>query len=466
MAETKNNLEVFFNPKSVAIVGATEKVGSLPGVILKNLLDMGFKGRILPVNPKYKTVFDLPCYESVLEIPQKVELVVIAVPAKFVPQILEQQGKMGIKDAVIVSAGFREIGGEGIELEETIKRISKKKGIRVLGPNCLGVLDNYSNFTTSFLPWERVRRPKAGGLTILSQSGAFAIAVLDLAAQEGMGIARVANYGNRMDIGESDFLNHLAEDPYTKVIALYMESVDNGRKFVEAAARCSKAKPLIALKVGKGEAGAIAAHSHTGAIAGRYEIYKAAFMKAGIIEAVTLEAFIDGAKILSMLKPPKGNRILIITNGGGFGVIVADSCNERGFRVPAPSQGLKERLMSKFSRFYVVNNPIDLTGSATDENYMTAINTCLVESDEYDAAIVIPLMAPQCMTERVVDLVTDGARFSGKPVAICTVGGEYTMRIKRMFEERGLPVFPSPERAVRAMGILIDRGKLQEALES
>ncbi|MGR3310791.1 MAG: acetate--CoA ligase family protein [Candidatus Brocadiales bacterium] len=464
MAETKNNLEVFFNPKSVAIVGATEKVGSLPGVILKNLLDMGFNGSIFPVNPKYKTVFDLPCYPTVLEIPQKVELVVIAVPAKFVPQILEQMGKRRIKSAVIISAGFSEIGKEGIKLEETIKRISKKKGIRVLGPNCLGILDNYSNFTTSFLPWERVRRPKAGGLTILSQSGAFAIAVLDLAAQEGMGIARVANYGNRMDIGESDFINHLAKDAYTKVIALYMESVDNGRKFVEAAARCAKVKPIIALKVGKGEAGAIAAHSHTGAIAGMYEIYKAAFKKAGIIEALTLEAFIDGAKILSMLKPPKGNKILIITNGGGFGVIVADSCSERGLQVPAPSKGLKERMLSKFSRFYVVNNPIDLTGSATDENYMTAINTCLVESDEYDAAIVIPLMAPQCMTERVVDLVTDGARFSGKPVAICTVGGEYTMRIKRMFEERGLPVFPSPERAVRAMSILIERGKLQEAL--
>jgi acetyl coenzyme A synthetase (ADP forming)-like protein len=464
VVETKNNLEVFFNPKSVAIVGATEKVGSLPGVILKNLLDMGFKGRIFPVNPKYKTVFDLPCYPSVLKIPQKVELVVIAIPAKFVPQILEQMGKMRIKYAVIISAGFREIGNEGIKLEETIKRISMKKDIRVLGPNCLGILDNYSNFTTSFLPWERVRRPKAGGLTILSQSGAFAIAVLDLAAQEGMGIARMANYGNRMDVGESDFLYHLTEDKYTKVIALYMESVDNGRKFVEAAARCAKVKPIIALKVGKGEAGAIAAHSHTGAIAGRYEIYKAAFIKAGIIEAPTLDSFIDGAKILSMLKPPKGNRILIITNGGGFGVIVADSCSEAGLRVSVPSAKLKERLMSKFSGFYVVNNPIDLTGSATDENYMTAINTCLIESDEYDAAIVIPLMAPQCMTERVVDLVTDGARFSGKPVAICTVGGEYTMRIKRMFEERGLPVFPSPERTVRAMSILVERGELQETL--
>ncbi len=462
--KNKDNIESFFNPGIVTVVGATETPGSLAAGILKNLINMGFKGRIYPVNPKYKKVYNIPCYPTILKIPKKAELNIIAVPSRFVPEILKQQGQMGIKNTVIISAGFKEIGDEGITLEEDIKDICIKNGIRVLGPNCLGTIDNYANFTTSFLPWERVRRPKAGGLTILSQSGAIAIAILDLAAQEGIGLAKMANYGNRMDIGESDFIHHLIDDEQTKVIGLYMESVDNGQRFLDAAAKCSKTKPIIAMKVGKGQAGAKAAHSHTGAIAGNYEIYKAAFKKAGIIEAVTLESFIDGAKVLSMLKPPKGNRILIVTNGGGFGVIAADCCSESDLNTPGTSDELKKKLTSKLSKYYVVNNPIDLTGSATDNDYKIAINTSLIECDEYDAAIVISLMAPYCMTDRVVDHVIDGARFSGKPIVVCTLGGEYTMRIKRMFEERGLPAYPSPERAVRAMKILIERGRLEGAL--
>ena len=464
--KSKDSVESFFNPGIVSVVGATETAGSLAGSILKNLIDMGFKGVIFPVNPKYKKVFNLPCYPSILQIPEKAELNIIAVPSRFIPEILKQQGKMEIKNAVIISAGFKEIGDEGIALEDDIKSICVNSNIRILGPNCLGTIDNYTNFTTSFLPWERVRRPKAGGLTILSQSGAIAIAILDLAAQEGIGIAKMANYGNRMDIGESDFIQHLIDDNHTKVIGLYMESVDNGQLFLDAASKCSKTKPIIAMKVGKGEAGAKAAHSHTGAIAGKYEIYKAAFKKAGIIEAVTLESFIDGAKVLSMQKPPKGDKILIVTNGGGFGVIATDCCSESDLKTPGTSDELKKKLTSKLSKYYVVNNPVDLTGSATDNDYKIAVNTALIESDEYDAAIVITLMAPYCMTDRVVNHVVDGARFSGKPIVICTLGGEYTMRIKRMFEERGLPVYPSPERAVRAMKILIERSKQEGALQA
>lgn len=457
-----NNINAFFNPKHVAIVGATEKDNSLPGSILKNLFHMRFKGRIYPVNPKYDTVFGIECFASILDIPHKVDLVVIAVPAKFVPAILEQQAKISVKYAVIISGGFREVGNEGIILEDDIKRIITKNQIRVIGPNCLGVIDNYSNFTTSFLPWDRVRRPKTGGLTILSQSGAVGLTILDLAAQEGLGIARMASYGNRVDIGESDIIHYLITDKLTKVIAIYMESVDDGSKFLTTASLCSKVKPIIALKVGKAEAGAQAARSHTGAIAGRYEIYKAAFIKAGIIEAFSLEDYLDSAKVLSMLRPTKGNKILIITNGGGFGVITADCCYERDLLVPPPSETLKKNLMETFSRYYVVNNPIDLTGSAKDEDYMTAINTCLVNSDEFDAAIVISLMAPQCMSEKVVELVTEGAKKANKPVIICTVGGEFTMKIKSLFEENGLPVYPSPERSVRAMEILIERGKIEK----
>ena len=450
-------METFFNPTSVAIIGATEKPGSLPGIILKNLIDMGFNGKIYPVNPKYTDVFGLRCFSSLLDIQDEVALTVIAIPAPSVLDVLKQQALKKIQHSIIISAGFREMGEEGIEMEEKIKQVAIENNIRILGPNCLGVLDNYTNFTTSFLPWERVSKPKKGPLSILSQSGAFAIALLDLAAQEGLGIAKMVNYGNRMDIGESTLLPFLADDIHTKVIAIYMESVDQGRQFIEAAKACSKKKPIVALKVGKGAAGIAAAKSHTGAIAGKYEIYKAAFLKSGIIEANGLEEFIDGVKALTMKNPPKTNRILIVTNGGGFGVIVADHCSENGLEVPPPSPQLKEKLRNSFSRFYVVNNPIDLTGSACDKDYYTALNTCMVESDEYDAAIIIPLMAPQGMTEKVVDHVADTMKLSGKPAVICTVGGTFTTKIKQLFEERKFPVYPSPERSAKTMSMLLKR---------
>ena len=461
IATRQTYIETFFNPSSVAIIGATEKAGSLPGIILKNLLDMGFSGKIYPVNPKYKHVFGLPCFPTVLDIPDEVALTVIAIPALLVLDVLKQQAQKRIRNAIIISAGFRELGAEGIEMEEKIKQVAIENNIRVLGPNCLGVLDNYANFTTSFLPMGRVSKPKKGALSILSQSGAFAIALLDLAAQEGLGIAKMVNYGNRIDIGESTLLPFLMDDVHTKVIAIYMESVDDGRMFLEAASACSKKKPIVALKVGKGAAGIAAAKSHTGAIAGKYEIYKAAFLKSGIIEANGLEEFIDGVKALSMQNPPKGNRILIVTNGGGFGVIVADYCSENGLEVTSPSPQLKEKLRSKFSRFYVVNNPVDLTGSACDEDYRIALNTCMIESDEYDAAIIIPLMAPQGMTEKVVGLIADTVELAKKPAVICTIGGAFTMKIKQLFEERHLPVYPSPERSARAMSMLLKRKILQ-----
>ncbi|OOP55079.1 MAG: hypothetical protein AYP45_16775 [Candidatus Brocadia carolinensis] len=456
-------METFFNPSSVAIVGATEKPGSLPGVILKNLIDMGFQGKVYPVNPKYKTVFGLQCFSSILDIPDEVALNVIAIPAPLVLNVVQQQARKRIRHAIIISAGFREMGAEGIAMEEQIRHVACENDIRILGPNCLGVLDNYSNFTTSFLSWERVSCPKKGSLSILSQSGAFAVALLDLASQEGLGIAKMVNYGNRLDVGESTLLSHLRDDIHTRVIAIYMESVDHGRKFIAEARSCSRKKPIVALKVGKGAAGIAAAKSHTGAIAGNYAIYKAAFLKSGILEANGLEEFIDGVKALSMQNPPKGNRILIVTNGGGFGVIVADHCSEYGLEVPLPSQQLKEKLRTKLSSFYVVSNPVDLTGSACDRDYHTALTVAMLESDEYDAAIIIPLMAPQGMTEKVVELITDTMKQSEKPAVICTVGGAFTMKIKQLFEDREFPVYPSPERSAKAMSMLLRRRMLQEA---
>ncbi|MFQ5963705.1 MAG: acetate--CoA ligase family protein [Candidatus Scalinduaceae bacterium] len=459
-------LEKFFNPKSVAIIGATENPQNITSTIIANLIKMGFKGRLLPVNPRHKEVFGLKCYSSLLDIKERIELTVIAIPSYLVPEVLRQQAMCGIRNSIIVSGGFGELGDKGIAIEEEIKTISKEEGISIIGPNCIGVLDNYSNFSTSFLPWERVKRPAKGHLSILSQSGSFAICVLDMLAQEGIGVSKVVSYGNRADIGESELIEYLTADESTHVIVIYMESVDDGRRFISASNRCSRSKPMIVLKVGKRISGIDAARSHTGAIAGKYEIYKAAFKKSGIVEVNGFEEFTDACKVLLMQKPARGNKILIITNGGGVGVVVSDMCGVNGLDVARTPSGVKEALSKRVSEYYILDNPIDLTGSAVDEDYDIAMKSALVDDDSFDAAIVIPLMPPQTMTEGVVKIVSQRAKESGKPVVICTIGGEYTRKIKVMFEEKGLPVFPSPERCVKAMSLLVESGRIRSHIES
>ncbi|ODS32901.1 MAG: acetyl-CoA synthase [Candidatus Scalindua rubra] len=452
-------LEKFFNPKSVAVIGATENPQNVTSTIIKNLIEMGFEGRLVPVNPRHKEVFGLKCYSSLLDIEEQIDLTVIAVPSNFVPEVLHQQATCGIKNAIVVSGGFAELGDEGAVLEERIKSICREGDVRIIGPNCIGVLDNYSNFSTSFLPWARVKRPAKGHLSILSQSGSFAICVLDILTQEGIGVSKIVSYGNRADVGESELIEYLTGDESTHVIVIYMESVDDGRRFINASSRCSRSKPMIVLKVGKGVSGVDAARSHTGAVAGKYEIYKAAFKKSGIIEVHGFEEFVDASKVLLMQKPARGNKILIITNGGGVGVVVSDMCGVNDLDVARTPLGVKEALSKRFSEYYILNNPIDLTGSAVDEDYDVAMKSALVDNDFFDAAIVIPLMPPQTMTEGVVEIISKRAKESGKPVVICTIGGEYTGKIKKKFKEKGLPVFPSPERSVKAMSVLVERGK-------
>jgi len=453
-------LEKFFNPQSVAIVGATEDTQNITSIIFKNLIEMGYKGKIVPVNPHHDEVFGYKCYSSLPDVKEQIDLTVISINANHVPEVLKQQAGCGIKNSIIISGGFGELGGKGIVLEEEIKSISKRNGIRVIGPNCVGVLDNYSNFTTSFLSWTKVERPGKGRVSILTQSGSYGVALMDLLAQENIGISKVVSYGNRADVGESELIEYLTNDESTHVIGIYMEAVDDGRRFINASGRCSGTKHMVALKAGKGDFGVDAIRSHTGSIAGKYEIYKAAFKKSGIIEVNGFEYFIDACKVLSMQRPTRGDKILVITNVGGFGVEVSDMCSVEGLNITGTPTNIKDALSTKFPEFYILNNPIDLTGSSGDEDYGIAMKAAFVDDDFFDAAIVIPLMQPQTMTDGVVEIISQKAKESGKPVVICTIGGVHTKKIKDLFEENGLPVFPSPERCVKAMSILVERGKM------
>lgn len=451
------DLSGFFNPKSIALIGASEKPGKLSGIILQNLLRVCYKGNLYPVNPSYNEVLGLKCFPSVTEIAGDVDLAIIAIPASNVPKVLRECGDKKIGSVIIVSSGFREMGGEGARLEKEIKDISKEMGIRLVGPNCMGIYDPISCIDTFFIPLDRMGRPEPGSVAILSQSGSFAVTFLDILAYEGMGVSKVVNYGNRLDVGESELLRYLADDEKTKVVALYIESIEDGRGFVDAASYCSEKKAVVAFKAGKRKAGATAAHSHTGAMAGRYEIYRAAFKKAGVVEAETYGELLDACKVLSFQRPAKGKRILIVTDGGGIGVAIADLCGELGLDISDVPVAVKERLKGKLPPFYSLGNPVDLTGSATDDEYGLVLREAL-SGDYYDLAIVTALWGPPALTDRLIDIIAETSEVTSKPLLICSIGGRFTISKKGLFEEKGLPVFPSPERAVKAASLLVKRG--------
>jgi acyl-CoA synthetase (NDP forming) len=445
------DISFFFHPKSIAVVGASPTPGKISYVILESLRNMGFQGKIYPVNPKYQSINDLKCYNSVSEIGNNIDIAVIAVPAAFVLDALKDAGKL-VKGAIIISSGFGETGMDGKKLEDGIRDIVKETGIRVMGPNCMGIYDTVSMVDTFFVPAERMGRPEKGGISILSQSGSFASIIMDEMASEGIGVSRVVSYGNRVDVGESDCLEFLAGDDNTKAVAIYMESVDDGRRFVEAAASCAKKKPVLAIKVGKRNAGISAAKSHTGAMTGRYEIYRAAFMKAGIIEIDGYEGLKVACRALNTFKPVKGRKVLIITDGGGIGVRISDACEEIGLDVATLAGPAQKTLAARFPAYYSIINPIDLTGSVTDEEYATALEEGLKGS--YDMAIVALLWGPPKLTEGLVDKLAEAIKRVKKPVLICSPGGTFTKKMNRAIEEKGIPVFTSLESAARAASAL------------
>ena len=449
------DISFFFSPQSIAIVGASPTPRKPSHVILESLNRIGFKGTIYPVNPKYSYIEGRKCYKSLTEIKDNIDVAIFVLPAPTVIEIMEHTEN--VRGAIIVSAGFKETGYAGRRLEEKLKEIGERKGIRIIGPNCMGIYDTVSRIDTFFTPEERVRRPKRGGLSILTQSGSFAEMIMDEMASKGIGVARIVSYGNRVDVGETDCLKFLMDDEATKVVALYMESVDDGRRFVDVASRCTKKKPVVVMKVGKREAGVHAARSHTGAISGRYEIYRAAFKKAGIVEVNGYEGLKDACKVLNTYDLVEGNRVLIVTDGGGVGVSMADACEDLGLAVSELSEETRKRLSAKLLGFSATGNPIDLTGSVTDKDYVTALEEGL--RDEFDVVIITVLWGAPEITETLADKLKEVRNSYNKPLLICTPSSEFTLRMAQCFEENGMPVFFTPESAARAAAVLAGRKK-------
>ncbi|MEW6162175.1 MAG: acetate--CoA ligase family protein [Nitrospirota bacterium] len=441
-------LDYLFSPRSIALIGAAHTEEKLGGVILKNLLR--FRGRVYPVNPRYTEIMGLKAYSSLAEIPESVDLSIIVRPASEMPQILKEH-KGRAKCGIIVSAGFAEIGEN--KLQDEIKGIAREIGIRILGPNCMGVYNPYQRLDTFFLSRERLKRPKKGNVAVVSQSGAILNCLFGAIRDANIGISKAVNYGNAVDIDESDLYEYLTNDEYSDVVISYIESLVDGRKFIERARVLSEKKSLIILKSGKGLSGQAAAYSHTGRLAGRYEVFNSILRQFGIKEAMDFDELVDTAKAISYQKPSKGNRILIITNGGGTGVLAADECMKHGLDVAKLPESRIRKLRQIFPHFYTINNPLDLTAQVKDEDYIVVLNEL---KDDFDGFIVIALTGVRGITEKLGVLIKNLKESISKPIVFHVAHNGLSRKLIAILEKAGIPVYPSPERAVRGLRALLN----------
>lgn len=438
-------MEKFFYPKNVAVIGASHEERKIGHVIFKNLLEK-FKGKVYPVNPKTEPILGQKVYPSVLDIEEEIDLAIIAVNASIVPKVLEECGKKGIKNVVIISSGFSETGSlEGKKAEEKIKEIARAYGIRIIGPNTIGIFNSENGLDATFFLEKDVKKPKEGCISFFTQSGTIGILTLDILAKENIGIAKLVSYGNALDVNEADLIEYFSTDEKTKVIAGFIESVRNGRKFLEVLRKNKKS--IVLLKGGKTSFGARATSSHTASLAGDYKVYSNVFKQFNVIEAETWEDLIDYLKILSTGKIAKGKRLVIITNAGGFGVLASDYAFRLGLELPEPSEKLKEEMKKYLPLYASVRNPIDITADADIERYEKILRI-LDESEEFDMLLIVVLIQTPMLDERIVDVLKE----IKKPFAVCMSGSkaEEIRKNLRLF----LPIYESPERAVKALKII------------
>jgi len=445
-------LSKIFYPSSVAVVGASRTRGKIGNEILRNLIYSGYRGGIYPVNPNAEAILGLKAYPTVKEIPYSVDLAIIAVPAKIVPSIMKDCVEKGVKGAVIISSGFSEVSNR--ELEDEVKRIASGK-VRIIGPNTIGIINTANNLNASFAP----NMPLKGNIAFITQSGALGGALIDWTIREKIGLSKIISVGNKCDVGDEELLEFLAKDKETKVIAMYIEAIKDGRRFMEVAKKVSKLKPIVVVKAGRTEAGKRAASSHTGALAGSFEIYKAAFKQCGVIYANDTEELFDKAIALAEQSPAKGKRVAIVTNGGGAGIMAADACEELGLLVPELSEKTQSKLKEFLPEIASTRNPIDIAGDAGYERYKATIDVVL-KNNEVDAVIVI--FVHTALTEPVepARALVECLQRAKKPVVGCWIGGYEVEEAIRILKEENVPNFPTPKRAVKALSALIRQGEV------
>ena len=433
-----------FNPETVAFIGATEREGSIGLQITKNLLASANGRRIYPVNPNREAVMGLKCFPSIAAVPEHVNLAVIATPAETVPGIVEECGQSGVDGVVVISAGFREVGEKGAELENKIKQAQEKYNLRVLGPNCLGFIRSHLNLNATFLR----ESPEPGEIAFISQSGALGSAILDWAISTHVGFSMFASLGSMLDVDFGDLIDFLGEDPHTRSIIIYMEGVGSARKFVSAARGFARTKPIIVLKSGKYAASAKAVRSHTGALAGNYEVYDAAFKRVGVVRVDGIEDLFDCASVLDSEHLPAGPRLAIVSNAGGPGVIAADTVMDNGGVLAELSEEAMVGLEKCLPPFWSKGNPIDLLGDADITMYEKAINVCLSDPN-VDGIVVIYTPQGAAQPTELAKKVVETAEKKIKPVLTVWMGEKEVGEARKLFYANNVPTYSNPEDAIR-----------------
>ncbi len=455
-----DKLGKIFRPKSIAVVGASEKEGSIGSALMRNLIEGGYPGDIYPINPSYKNIYGLTAHSSVLALKSLVDLVILAVPIISTPEIVKECSEAGVQGAVIISAGGKEIGAKGRELEAAIKHEAEPSGLRIIGPNCLGVICSRSKLNASFAG----HMPLPGRMAFISQSGAICTSILDLSIREEIGFSYFISLGSMLDVNFGDMIDYLGGEPDVSSIVMYVESLSRFRYFMSAARAVSRIKPIIVLKAGRTRAGAVAAASHTGALAGENAVYDAASKRAGIFRVKTFEELFDCAELLAKQPPVLGNGLAIVTNAGGPGVMAVDALSDYGVEPVKLSPETIAKLDRILPPYWTHANPVDVLGDASPELYKKAVEICLEDARVDGLLIMFAPLALRNMADTAKPLV-DILRKRPYPVFASCMGGLDAEKAREIFKRSGIPTFDTPERAVRAFMDLYNYSKNIELLQ-
>ena len=455
MATSELNLSTLFAPRAVAVIGASGRPGSVGQAVFGNVLQHSYAGVVYPVNPRAASVMSVKTFPSVLAIPDEVDLGIIIVPREAVPQVMAECGDKGIKAAIVITAGFKELGGAGVDLEQQVLQVARERGIRLLGPNCLGIINAAPEVSLNG-SFARLM-PRPGNIALVSQSGAVGVAALEYAQGEEIGLSKFVSVGNKADLNENDFLAYLKDDPQTDVILFYLEDLAEPRRFFQLAQEITsqgpRPKPILAIKSGRTAAGARAASSHTGALAGSDEAYDALFAQCGVLRVESLEELFDYALAFANQPLPRGNRVAIVTNAGGLGIMAVDASVRYGLEIAALNEATIEKLRQGLPPAANIHNPVDVLGDGKEDRYRVALDSVL-QDDQVDGAIVIS--TPQLMTDLPAIAATVAAVTPqyGKPTLVCQMALGEIEETLAIWTKARLPHYHFPEEAARSMGAM------------
>jgi acetyl coenzyme A synthetase (ADP forming)-like protein len=450
-------LDMFFNPQAVAVIGASRTPGKLGHGVLHNIIQHGYKGAVYPINPKADEILGLECYPSVLDVPGPIDLAIILIPSKYVAGALVECGGKGIKGAIVISAGFREVGHEGWQREREIVDIARRHGMRLIGPNCLGVIDTIASLNASFA----VGMPHQGTIAFMSQSGALCTSVLDMALADRVGFSRFVSLGNKADTNEISFIEAWQDDPHTRVIMAYLEGIEDGAQFMRIASEVSREKPIITIKSGTTQAGSRAVSSHTGTLAGSERAYEAAFRQSGIIRARSVQELFDYSIAFARQPLLQNDRISIITNAGGPGIMATDACERAGLHLASLEAETMNALRQALPAAASVLNPVDVLGDALADRYGLALEAVI---NDPNVGGILVILTPQVMTqvEETARVVGEVSKRGNRPVLGCFMGRETVEPGVQVLNRYAVPNYPVPERAVAALAAMIKHRRWRE----